>query len=178
MADDKVILVDDNDRPEGEMEKLEAHQQGLLHRAFSIFIFNSKMELLLQKRAQAKYHSGGLWTNTCCSHPRPGEITNDAANRRLQEEMGLECRLIKAFSFIYKVNLDNNLKEHEFDHVFIGKTDDPPRLNEEEAEDWKYNSIEEITTEIKKEPENFTEWFKIALPRVEAYIEEHGFEKF
>ena len=123
MPEEKVILVDKNDNQVGLMPKLEAHEKGVLHRAFSIFIFNSKYELLLQKRASSKYHSGGLWTNTCCSHPREGEDTLDAANRRLDEEMGIKTSLRKVYDFIYKAELDNQLTEHEFDHVFYGVFD-------------------------------------------------------
>ena len=126
MSEEKVILVDKNDNQVGLMPKLEAHEKGLLHRAFSIFIFNSRYELLLQKRASSKYHSGGLWTNTCCSHPREGEDTLDAANRRLDEEMGIKTSLRKVYDFIYKAELDNQLTEHEFDHVFYGVCDSDP----------------------------------------------------
>ena len=131
---EKVILVDKNDNEVGTMEKQEAHVKGLLHRAFSVFIFNDKNELLLQRRAVNKYHSGGLWTNTCCSHPRQNEKTKDAAKRRLLEEMGMRSTLKKQFDFIYKAKLDNNLYEHEFDHVFFGFTNDLPIINQEEVE--------------------------------------------
>ena len=126
-----VILVDKTDNPIGEMEKQEAHIKGVLHRAFSIFIFNSKGEVLLQQRAFHKYHSGGLWTNTCCSHPRNGETTIQAANRRLKEEMGMSCALTEEFTFIYKAKLDNDLYEHELDHVLFGTTDLLPQINKE-----------------------------------------------
>ena len=126
MIEEQVILVDKDDKQVGLMSKLEAHEKGVLHRAFSIFIFNSKYELLLQKRASSKYHSGGLWTNTCCSHPREGEDTLDAANRRLNEEMGIKTSLRKVYDFIYKAELDNQLTEHEFDHVFYGVFDNDP----------------------------------------------------
>lgn len=158
---EKVILVDENDQEIGVMEKMEAHEKGLLHRAFSIFIFNSKGELLLQKRSANKYHSGGLWTNTCCSHPKPEEDCLKAAQRRLKEEMGIMTDLHLSFHFTYKAILDNNLTEHEFDHVFIGKTDDEPIININEAEDFKYMTPESITAEIKSNPNAFTAWFRI-----------------
>ena len=163
---DKVILVNKNDNEVGSMEKQEAHIKGLLHRAFSIFIFNDKKELLLQRRAFKKYHSGGLWTNTCCSHPRQSEKTLDAAKRRLLEEMGISCVLKKQFDFIYKAKLDNNLYEHEFDHVFFGFTNELPQINLEEVEDYAYKSLEQIAIEIKTKPEKYTEWFKICFSEV------------
>ena len=159
----EVILVDINDSETGTMEKMEAHQKGLLHRAFSVFIFNSKGELLLQKRAKDKYHSGGLWTNACCSHPFPGENTLSAAKRRLMEEMGMNCDLEHAFSFIYKVNLDKGMTEHELDHVFIGVSDECPKLNVHEVEDFKYVTLEQAEQLIKNNPESLTEWFKIVF---------------
>ena len=150
MSEEKVILVDKNDNQVGLMPKLEAHEKGLLHRAFSIFIFNSRYELLLQKRASSKYHSGGLWTNTCCSHPREGEDTLDAANRRLDEEMGIKTSLRKVYDFIYKAELDNQLTEHEFDHVFYGVCDRDPILNKDEAEDFKWVDMETLNNDIIK----------------------------
>lgn len=165
----EVILVNSFDEEIGTMEKLEAHQKGLLHRAFSIFIFNSKGEFLLQKRALGKYHSEGLWTNTCCSHPAPGETIEEAAVRRLNEEMGMVCELKSKFSFIYNVQLDNDLIEHELDHVVIGKTDADPILNFEEVSEFSWKSIKEIIHEVKENPEKFTSWFKIIF---EDYIDE------
>ena len=156
MSEEKVILVDKNDNQVGLMPKLEAHEKGLLHRAFSIFIFNSKYELLLQKRASSKYHSGGLWTNTCCSHPREGEDTLDAANRRLDEEMGIKTSLRKVYDFIYKAELDNQLTEHEFDHVFYGVCDNDPILNKDEAEDFKWVDMETLNNDIIKNEDNYT----------------------
>ena len=147
---EKVILVDKTDHQIGEMEKQEAHIKGLLHREFSIFIFNSKGEVLLQQRAFHKYHSGGLWTNTCCSHPRNGETTIQAANRRLMEEMGMSCVLTEEFSFIYKAKLDNDLYEHELDHVLFGTTDLLPQINKEEVADYKYSSFQDIQQEMKE----------------------------
>ena len=164
---EKVILVDKNDQQIGLMEKHEAHVKGLLHRAFSIFIFNSKNELLLQKRALQKYHSGGLWTNTCCSHPREKESTLDAAKRRLKEEMGMTCNLELKFNFIYKSKLDNNLYEHEFDHVFFGISNSNPIINKIEVDSYDYKSLGYLKKDIIEHPENYTEWFKICLREVD-----------
>lgn len=161
-----VVLVDELDQPKGIMEKLEAHKQGLLHRAFSIFIFNSKQELLLQKRANHKYHCGGLWTNTCCSHQRPNESTLDAANRRLKEEMGMECALETTFSFVYKAEFDNGLTEHEFDHVLVGYCDDTPEINSEEVGSYKYMSLEAIQEDLERNEHLYTPWFKIAVNKL------------
>ena len=170
MSEEKVILVDKNDNQVGLMPKLEAHEKGVLHRAFSIFIFNSKYELLLQKRASSKYHSGGLWTNTCCSHPREGEDTLDAANRRLDEEMGMKTSLRKVYDFIYKAELDNQLTEHEFDHVFYGVYDKDPILNKDEAEDFKWVDMETLNNDIIKNEDNYTVWFKIAFEYFYNYL--------
>ena len=170
MSEEKVILVDKNDNQVGLMPKLEAHEKGVLHRAFSIFIFNSKYELLLQKRASSKYHSGGLWTNTCCSHPREGEDTLDAANRRLDEEMGIKTSLRKVYNFIYKAELDNQLTEHEFDHVFYGVCDNDPILNKDEAEDFKWVDMETLNNDIIKNEDNYTVWFKIAFEYFYNYL--------
>ena len=170
MSEEKVILVDKNDNQVGLMSKLEAHEKGVLHRAFSIFIFNSKYELLLQKRASSKYHSGGLWTNTCCSHPREGEDTLDAANRRLDEEMGIKTSLRKVYDFIYKAELDNQLTEHEFDHVFYGVCDNDPILNKDEAEDFKWVDMETLNNDIIKNEDNYTVWFKIAFEYFYNYL--------
>ncbi len=170
MSEEKVILVDKNDNQVGLMPKLEAHEKGVLHRAFSIFIFNSKYELLLQKRASSKYHSGGLWTNTCCSHPREGEDILDAANRRLDEEMGITASLRKVYDFIYKAELDNQLTEHEFDHVFYGVFDNDPILNKEEAEDFKWVDMETLNNDIIKNEDNYTVWFKIAFEYFYNYL--------
>ena len=170
MLEEKVILVDKNDNQVGLMPKLEAHEKGLLHRAFSIFVFNSRYELLLQKRASSKYHSGGLWTNTCCSHPREGEDTLDAANRRLDEEMGIKTSLRKVYDFIYKAELDNQLTEHEFDHVFYGVCDRDPKLNKDEAEDFKWVDMETLNNDIIKNEDNYTVWFKIAFEYFYNYL--------
>ena len=162
---EKVILVDESDKEIGSAEKLGAHKKGLLHRAFSILIFNSKGEMLLQKRAKNKYHSGGLWTNACCSHPRPGEKTIIAANRRLKEELGLETKLSELYSFLYKANLED-LIEHELDHVFIGKSDDLPKPNRNEFEDFKYMNMEDLRRNIADNPENYTYWFKKIIANI------------
>ena len=146
------------------MEKIEAHEKALLHRAFSVFVFNDKNELLLQQRAKSKYHSGGLWTNTCCSHQRKGENSIDAAHRRLVEEMGFDCPLTHEFHFIYKVDFDNGLTEHEFDHVFFGRYNETDfSFNPEEVENTRYESIANIQKEIEQTPERFTFWFLIAF---------------
>lgn len=160
---EQVILVDEQDRETGVMEKMETHRRGLLHRAFSVFIFNSRHELLLQQRALHKYHSAGLWTNTCCSHPRPSEAVTDAAKRRLFEEMGLQTELLFKCHFIYKADVGNGLIEHEFDHVFVGQSDVDPLLNKEEAAAFKWMSVTDVKTEIALHPEQFTAWFKIAM---------------
>lgn len=162
----QVILVDSNDVPIGKMNKLEAHEKGLLHRAISVLIFNSNGDWLLQQRAQEKYHSPLLWSNTACSHPEPGEQSIDAAKRRLNEEMGLSANLKFAFSFVYKVSFSNGLTEHEYDHVFIAKTNSTPVINKSEAQDFKYVSQTWLMADIKKNPENYTEWFKILVPKV------------
>lgn len=167
-----VILVDENDQEIGQIEKLAAHVEGRLHRAFSVFIFNSAGEILLQKRSAAKYHSGGLWSNTCCSHPHPGERTDIAASRRLQEEMGMKSLLFKAFTFIYKSELDNNLTEHELDHVFFGYSNEPPVLNEEEAEDYKYIDPVALQKDIEDNPNDYTVWLKICLDNLIQHIAE------
>ena len=166
MVNEYVILVDENDNDIGVMEKLQAHQEGLLHRAFSVFIFNDKQELLLQQRAISKYHSGGLWTNTCCSHPRPNETIKDAANRRLFEEMGMSCDLQIKTNFIYKTPFENGLTEHELDYVLIGNTNQNPQINKDEVESFKWLSIDDIKKEIISNPNNYTSWFKIALEKV------------
>ena len=170
MSIEKVILVDENDNQVGVMPKLEAHQKGLLHRAFSVFIFNSKYELLLQKRASSKYHSGGLWTNTCCSHPREGEEILDAAKRRLIEEMGIDTSLRKVHDFIYKAELDNNLTEHEFDHVFYGIYNEDPIINKDEADDFKWIDMDSLNEDIKTNGVNYTIWFKIAFEYFYNYL--------
>ena len=170
MSKEKVILVDENDTQVGLMPKLEAHQKGLLHRAFSVFIFNNNHQLLLQKRAVSKYHSGGLWTNTCCSHPREGEETINAANRRLIEEMGIKTNLRKVFDFIYKAELDNELTENEFDHVFYGLYNEDPIINIEEVDDFKWIDMETLNNDITANGQNYTVWFKIAFDYFYKYL--------
>jgi len=166
LFEERVILVDEHDAPQGTMEKMEAHERGLLHRAFSIFLFNSSGELLLQQRALGKYHSGGLWTNTCCSHPRVGETVEEAAVRRLREEMGLEAPMQRAFHFIYRAELDHGMIEHELDHVLIGVSDAPPQINPEEVASHRYVALEELQSEMAHHPERFTAWFRICFPEV------------
>lgn len=161
-----LILVDENDKPAGRMEKLQVHEQGLLHRAFSVFIFNKKGELLLQQRSDNKYHSAGLWSNTCCSHPEFGEETKEAAEKRLKEEMGLDCELEFKFKFIYKAIFENGLTEYELDHVYFGFSDELPKPNSQELKDWKYLSLEKLEKEILHIPQNYTEWLKICLKEV------------
>ena len=170
MPEDNVILVDKNDNRVGLMPKLEAHQKGVLHRAFSVFIFNNKYELLLQKRASSKYHSGGLWTNTCCSHPREDEDILDAANRRLIEEMGIETSLRKVYEFTYKAELDNDLIEHEFDHVFYGVYNEDPSINTDEADGFKWIDMDSLNEDIKTNGDIYTVWFKIAFEYFYNYL--------
>jgi len=163
---ENVILVDENDNQIGIEEKHSAHRAGKLHRAISVFLFNSKGEVLLQKRASGKYHSGGLWTNTCCGHQRPGDDTLSTAKRKLKEEMGIECELEEKFSFIYFVQFDNGMHEHEFDHVLFGTFDGEPKPDPSEAEGWRWVSVEEVDREMKENPEQFTYWLKQCWGRV------------
>lgn len=160
-----VVLVDENDRQVGVKEKLAAHLASDLHRAVSVFLFNRQGEMLLQQRALSKYHSGGLWTNACCSHPRPGESPLAAASRRLTEEMGIQCELKKRFDFVYQVVLDKSLSEHEFDHVFVGDFDGKPNLNPLEAMDWKWISMDDLRNDLLASPGKYTAWFRIILER-------------
>lgn len=165
-VEEHVVLVNERDDVLGTMGKLEAHEKGLLHRAFSAFVFDSEGRLLLQRRAAGKYHSAGLWTNTCCSHPRPGEALEAAAARRLREEMGLICPLEFSFSFIYKASFENGLHEHELDHVFFGQHDAPPDPDPAEVQEWRYASIAELTDELARTPARFTAWLATCWPRV------------
>jgi len=167
---DLVILVDENDNPLGFEEKLKAHQDGKMHRAFSIFIFNSTNQLLLQQRSTSKYHSGDLWTNTCCSHPRPDEQVVNAAHRRLKEEMGFDCELNEAFTFTYKVHFENGLIEHEYDHVLVGRYNQDPILNLEEAQDFRWVDLKVLENLIFKNPKIYTEWLKIISSKISKYI--------
>lgn len=171
MEETKVILVDENDIQTGISGKLEAHEKALLHRAVSVFIINKQGEWLLQRRAFDKYHSNGLWTNACCTHPHPGESVFDAAKRRLKEEMGMACSVTWLFSFIYKEKLDNDLTEHELDHVFFGITDDDPVINITEVEEWKRMKYQDIEKEISEFPDKYTYWFKMIYQRVNRQIE-------
>lgn len=175
MQEEKVILVDTNDEPIGLMEKMAAHEQALLHRAFSVFVVNDNYEIMLQQRAASKYHSPLLWTNTCCSHQRPGETNIQAGKRRLFEEMGFEVDLTELFHFIYKAPFDNGLTEHELDHVMIGKFSGEPNINKEEVESWKWMSIEAIKIDMKENPDSYTAWFKIIFEEFNHYIENHKF---
>lgn len=165
MKEEKVILVNQKDEQVGLMPKMEAHEKGLLHRAFSVFIFNDKNELMLQQRALSKYHSPGLWTNTCCSHQREGEDNISAGKRRLQEEMGFSTELRDTISFVYKAAFDNGLTEHEYDHILVGKFNDDPNLNPEEAAAFKWLSLEEVREDMQKNPLIYTEWFKIIFEK-------------
>ena len=165
----RIILVNKNDKEIGTEEKLKAHKEGKLHRSFSIFLFNKKGELLIQKRAKSKYHSPGLWSNTCCSHPRPGRDLEDEAKKRLKEEMGIvECDLKEVFGFTYNLKI-GDLIEHEFDHVFLGTFDGKPKPNPKEAEDWKWINKKELKKDIKENPGKYTAWFKIILDKVLKY---------
>lgn len=170
---EEVILVNEEDQVLGTMEKMEAHEKALLHRAFSVFVFNDKNELMLQQRALHKYHSPGLWTNTCCSHQRMGETDEAAARRRLQEEMGFVCDVEELFSFVYKAEFENGLTEHEFDHVFVGRYDHTPSINEDEVADWRWISLEDLHKEMKDRPEDFTAWFKIIFEKYAEHIKLH-----
>ncbi len=171
MNEGKVILVDKNDKEVGIGEKIKTHKEGKLHRAFSIFVFNSKSELLLQKRTKSKYHSGGLWTNTCCSHPIPGESVEETAHRRLKEEMGFDCNLKEIFSFTYKVKFENNLFENEYDHVFIGNFDGKPNPNPEEVDDWKWINLEKLKNDIRENPDRYTYWLKTSIDKIISYLD-------
>ncbi|TAN56998.1 isopentenyl-diphosphate Delta-isomerase [Patescibacteria group bacterium] len=164
---EKVILVDKKDKEVGIEEKLKAHKDGKLHRAFSIFVFNAKGELLLQKRAKEKYHSGGLWSNTCCGHPRPKEILENAARRRLREEMGFDCSLnhLKSACFIYKVKI-NDLFENEYDHIFIGKSNQDPLPNSKEVDEYKWIAMNDLRKDISLHPNKYTYWFKASIENV------------
>lgn len=162
---DKLVLVDKEDNKVGTEEKLKAHKQNKLHRAFSVIIFNTDGELLLQKRAQEKYHSGGLWSNTCCSHPAPGEDLKEAAQRRLGEEMGFEAELSEVYSFYYQKDFEG-LCEHEIDHVFVGVYNEDPDPDPNEVEDWRWIAPEKLKEEIDDGPLKFTFWFKKIVPEI------------
>lgn len=171
MKEERVILVNERDEPVGTMEKIEAHEKALLHRAFSVFIFNDKGETMIQQRALHKYHSPGLWTNTCCSHQREGESNTAAGKRRLMEEMGFTVDELKeVFSFIYKAPFDNGLTEHEFDHVMIGKFSGEPNINPDEVASWKWVTLEEIRDDMKQDPGKYTAWFRIIFDKFYTHI--------
>lgn len=173
MKEENVILVNEKDEQIGLMPKLEAHEKAVLHRAFSVFILNSKNEIMLQQRAHQKYHSPLLWTNTCCSHQRDGESNLLAGTRRLFEEMGFETSLKELFHFIYKAPFDNGLTEHELDHVMIGYYEENPRINTEEVENWKWMSIEDVKNDMQVHPEIYTIWFKIIFDKFYHFLENH-----
>lgn len=171
MQQSEVILVNELDEAIGTMEKMEAHRQALLHRAFSVFIFNEQGEMLLQQRADEKYHSPALWTNACCSHPAPGEEVSAAAERRLKEELGFTTALKPAFDFTYKASFSNGLTEHEFDHVFVGKYDGPVQPDKSEVKDFAFVRMEELQAMMNDDPSRFTSWFLIAFPRLKHWME-------
>lgn len=170
MIEEKVILVNERDEPIGLMPKMEAHEKALLHRAFSVFIFNDNNDLMIQQRALHKYHSPGLWANTCCSHQRDGESNIEAGMRRLQEEMGFVTPLKETTSFIYKAPFDNGLTEHEYDHIMIGYYNEAPEINPDEVADWKWMSLEALKSDIKETPQLYTAWFKIIFDKFYNYI--------
>src|SRR5688572_14570569 len=169
MQEQQVILVNGSDQPEGVAGKMEAHRNGLLHRAFSVFIFSSKGEMLLQQRALDKYHSGGLWTNACCSHPFPGEATADAAKRRLMDEMGVETELEHIGELVYNISLDNGLSEHEYDHLYAGQFDGSVRINKKEVMDYAFEDMNKLRDSLKTHPKQFTAWFHLAFPKIEDW---------
>jgi isopentenyl-diphosphate delta-isomerase len=173
MIEERVILVNELDEPIGTMEKMEAHEKAVLHRAFSVFILNKNNEIMLQQRAHQKYHSPLLWTNTCCSHQRVGESNIEAGTRRLKEEMGFETELKELFHFIYKAPFDNGLTEHELDHVMIGYFNDEPQINIEEVESWKWMKMAAIKKDMTVNPELYTIWFKIIFDEFYHYLENH-----
>ena len=168
--EEQVVLVNTLDEAQGTMEKMAAHRQGVLHRAFSVFILNSQGELLLQQRSHHKYHSGGLWTNACCSHPRDGETVIEAGVRRLKEEMGMQCQLSKGFDFIYRSELDGGLVEHEFDHVLFGRSDVQPVPNPEEVADTRYVDFDTVRKDMASHPDRYTIWFRICFERAAGHL--------
>ena len=174
MEEEKVILVNSNDEPIGLMPKMEAHEKALLHRAFSVFVINGNNELMLQQRAHQKYHSPGLWTNTCCSHQRDGEDNIEAGLRRLQEEMGFETPLEYLFNFIYKATFDNGLTEHELDHVMLGRFEGEPSINPEEVASWKWMDIDQIHADLNNNPSDYTVWFAIIFDRFYNHLKENS----
>jgi isopentenyl-diphosphate delta-isomerase len=177
VAEQEVILVNEQDEQVGVMEKMQVHREGILHRAFSVFIFNSQGHMLLQQRAFSKYHSGGLWTNACCSHPAPGETTEQAAARRLREEMGFNTPLVKLFDFIYRSEFGNGLTEHELDHVFAGIYDAAITPDAAEVHDYCYKSPAQIQVLLQQQPQQFTAWFHLAFPKVMDWAQAHPWIK-
>lgn len=167
--EDQVVLVDESDNVIGVEGKMAAHRSGKLHRAISVFVFDAGNRLLLQRRAATKCHSGGLWSNTCCSHPRPEEDNISAARRRLREEMGVECKLATVFSFVYRATFANCLIEHEYDHVFFGRYDGVPVPNRDEADDWKWMDMAKLSADVKRNPGSYSCWLALCLDRVVAY---------
>lgn len=167
---DQVILVDERDKEIGTMEKMDAHRSGVLHRAFSVLLFNTKGEILLQKRSSNKYHSAGLWTNTCCSHPKPGEKMEDAVSRRLKEEMGIQAQPEFLYKFTYRAELANNLIEHELDYVFTGLSNEEPQVNPNEVAQWKFMSLSEAKKDVVQNPDAYTYWFRLILSHRELKI--------
>lgn len=165
-----VILVNEKDEPTGTMEKMEAHQKGVLHRAFSVFIINDAGEMLLQQRALSKYHSPGLWTNACCSHPMPGEDTLTAAHRRLMEELGMDCPLQEIFTFTYRTEFDNGLTEYEYDHVLLGTYNGVVMPDKSEVNDYVLLPVARILQQLQEEQDKFTSWFQLAFPKVLQYL--------
>ncbi len=173
-SEELVVLVDEDDRVVGTEGKMAAHIAGKLHRAVSVFVFNTDGQLLLQRRAASKYHSAGLWSNTCCGHPRPGEEPERAAHRRLQDEMGFDCPLRSGFGFIYKRRLDGDLVEHEYDRVFVGHHDAAPSPAPDEVADWRWAGVDEVLTDLEATPQRYTAWFGLALEKVLAGSGERG----
>lgn len=173
MNPQEVVLITPDDRAIGVMEKMEAHRKGVLHRAFSIFIFDRRGRMLLQQRAPQKYHGAYLWTNACCSHPMWNEPVEEAAQRRLMEELGFQTTLKKIFVFTYKATVENNLIEHEYDHVFAGEYEGPINMNQEEVCNYEYHDLQTLKKQLGEEPERFTSWFKIAFPQIEAWWKAH-----
>jgi len=168
--EEKVILVNENDEQIGLMEKIEAHEKALLHRAFSVFVYNDKNEVMIQQRALSKYHSPGLWTNTCCSHQKEGETNVEAGKRRLMEEMGFQTDLKEVTSFIYKAPFDNGLSEHEYDYILVGHYNEEPKTNPDEVASWKWMSLEDIKKDMNNHPEKYTAWFKIIFDKYYNFI--------
>ena len=172
MIEEQVILVNEKDEQIGTMPKLEAHEKGVLHRAFSVFVLNDSGELLMQQRAASKYHSPLLWTNTCCSHQRVGESNIEAGKRRLFEEMGFVTELKDVVSFIYKANFDNGLTEHEFDHVLVGTYNENPNMNIDEVNNFKWMTLEQVKVDMELHPDIYTEWFKIIFDKFYKHLQE------